>query len=342
MNFVNNFFATIFGALSAAILFWIGIGIVAAALVLHLIFMKRKRATRRVGMINLVLAWTFVVFSILFFPVYLAAATFLYILAYLPFAFVVLLAVYILRVIFLKYETSCHKCCNCDKKPLAKPAKQNEKKKSEPKSEKQEPREVKAEKAEPAEKVAKPTATSPKKKTTQKPKPATHKKPRLSPTKKEAPVKKETPTSPVKSENAPQDIVVITPATEPYGIGSHTVQTVSTNQTIERSGTVTSETTVNKREETLHSDGTVSGTSSSTTQSSKTELKAQKANLRNEYDGLIKKLADSRVQQSSTQKASTTNGSGTKKYDEEEVLKALTGLKGAMDDLQRQIDYQDK
>ena len=131
----------------------------------------------------------------------------------------------------------------------------------------------------------------------------------------------------------------------------HTVQT-TTKQTVEKTGSVTSSVTVNAKEATLYSDGTVTGTSKSVTKKTSHQLKAEHDNLKKEYAQLEKQLEQARKEKlqlfgSSKRHMENTLKSGAHtvrkegKFDEAEVRLALIGLKRAMDDLQGQIDKQE-
>jgi len=235
--------------------------------------------------------------------------------------------------------------------PEKQPAKAPEKSPEKPAPVKPTPEKV-AEKAEPqatTQKQEPPKPTPAEKPETQKPVPKkpTAKKPA---TKKPSSTSKPTPkmatTTPTerKPRLAPVPVVVgeskaveITP--------SHTVEVVATKQVVERSVTSQHDKAVTTR--------------------NTTELLTEQQTLKREYDTLIKKLADSRVEETRiAERSADTRGyysdAGTftktgsapapqstyqgpkPKYDEEEVKKALFGLKSAMDELQKEIDHQDK
>jgi len=159
--------------------------------------------------------------------------------------------------------------------------------------------------------------------------------PKPTPVKAEPAKQEPTPTQPKATPASP-------PTTKTVQLSpTHTVE-ITTNQTIERTQNISSVTQVDKREAILHADGTVTGSAQSVTTRSTQQLKAEQEGLRAQYDKLenqLTQIRDVKARQFSYTPTNTNDaGKANAKYDENEVKDALAGLKGAMDDLQRQID----
>jgi len=127
---------------------------------------------------------------------------------------------------------------------------------------------------------------------------------------------------------------------------THTVE-VQTNQTIERSTNVQSSQLINKREATLFSDGTITGQASQSITNSTTQMNSETEGLKAQYDKLERQLDQMRdnkpkqiVSSAPTSQTSTQirTAQYSSKYGETDVNDALSGLRSAMNELQRQID----
>ena len=163
------------------------------------------------------------------------------------------------------------------------------------------------------------------------------------------------PAEPVKSIRASES-----PSPSILGSQTHTTQLspthsvqVQTSQTVDRSTNIQSMQTINKREATLHTDGTITGNASQQTTKSTTQLHAERQSLKAQYDKLNAQLTQIQDRPKPPQpqgprplgypsanltSSSTSLKTAQVKYNETEVKDALSGLRSAMGDLQRQID----
>ena len=151
MGTINDFFNSMFSAITLDIIFWIGIGILAFALlsqIISVIVARRLRkqkacskAPKKMARISFFLAWVYLFFSIFALVAIFGSGLLLYVLMYnLRFVLLVLAGVYLIRAFFWLFyrECVCYKTCCCDnerllsessrKKSLVKPIKGKKKK----------------------------------------------------------------------------------------------------------------------------------------------------------------------------------------------------------------------